>query len=277
MDSFVPEWTVPSETLRTPSLPAVERAMAVLEEIAHSRSGLSLSELTQKLKLPRSSMHCLLVTLERCGYLQRSNGRGRYHFGAKIFSLTNLALGGIGFRDVASPFLRALVRRTGMAVHMAILAHDQAVLIEQVTPAGVSRLATWLGKSLEVHCTALGKALIAYLPEEDLNRIISEHGFTRLNDNTIVSPRKLLDELARTRRNGYSIDDEEADIGMRCIGAPVFNSEGRVVTAISLMGTTEQVTPENLDALCTDLKATAEAISERFGYAKAAGNCGKRA
>jgi DNA-binding IclR family transcriptional regulator len=272
----VPEWAVASESLKTPSLPAVERAMAVLEEIAHSRSGMSLTELTQKLKLPRSSMHCLLVTLERCGYLQRGNSRGRYHFGAKIFSLTNLALGGIGLREIANPFLRALVRRTGLTAHMAILAHDQAVLIEQVTPAGVSRVATWLGKSLEVHCSALGKALIAYLPEEDLNRIIRDHGLPKLNDNTIVSPRKLLEELARTRRNGYSIDDEEADMGTRCLGAPVFNSEGRVVTAISLMGTTEQVTPETLDALLTDLKRTAEAVSERFGYSQPVDSCARR-
>lgn len=264
-----------SEILKTPSLPAVERAMAVLEEIAHSRSGMSLTELTQKLKLPRSSTHCLLITLQRCGYLQRGSARGRYHFGAKIFSLTNLALGGIGLREVAKPFLRALVRHTGLTAHMAILAHDQAVLIEQVTPAGVSRVATWLGKSLEVHCSALGKVLIAYLPEEELNRIVRDHGLPRLNENTIFSPRKLLEELARTRRNGYSIDDEEADIGNRCLGAPVFNSEGRVVTAISVMGTTDQVTPENIGALSSELKRTADAISERFGYTQVLDACAR--
>ncbi len=271
----MPQWAVASKNLKTPSLPAVERAVAVLEEIAHSRSGMSLTELTQRLKLPRSSMHCLLVTLERCGYLQRNSARGRYHFGAKIFSLTNLALGGIGLREVANPFLRALVRRTGLTAHMAILAHDQAVLIEQVTPAGVSRVATWLGKSLEVHCSALGKALIAWLPEEDLKRIIRDHGLPRLNDNTIASPRKLLEELARTRKNGYSIDDEEADIGTRCLGAPVFNSDGRVVTAISLMGTTEQVIPENLAVFCAELKRTADALSERLGYSQPAELCAR--
>jgi DNA-binding IclR family transcriptional regulator len=260
---------VPCETLKTPSLPAVARAVAVLEEIAHSRSGLSLTELTQKLKIPRSSTHCLLVTLQRCGYLQRGSAHGRYHFGAKIFSLTNLALGGIGMREVARPFLRALVRRTGLTAHMAILAHDQAVLIEQITPAGISRVATWLGKSLEVHCSALGKVLIAYLPEEELNRIVRDHALPRLNENTIVSPRKLLEELDRTRKNGYSIDDEEADIGNRCLGAPVFNSEGRVVTAISVMGATNQVTPESIAAFALELRNTANSISERFGYGQA--------
>jgi len=254
------------KNLKTPSLPAVQRAMAVLEEIAQSRSGLSLTELTQKLKLPRSSMHCLLVTLERCGYIQRGTARGRYHFGAKVFSLMNLALGGVGLREVAKPYLRNLVRRTGLTAHMAILAHDQAVLIEQMVPTGVFRESTWLGKSLEVNCSALGKALIAWLPEEDLNRIVRDHAFPRLNENTIVSPRKLFEELARTRKNGYSIDDEEADIGSRCLGAPVLNSEGRVVAAISVMGTTSQVTPENIPALAAELKRTAAAISESLGY-----------
>ena len=95
--------------------------------------------------------------------------------------------------------MQQLARDTGLTVHMAILEQNEAVLIDKVEPIGHHKLATWLGKRMDVHCTSLGKALIAFLPEAEVDRVIEERGLPRHNDNTIVSPRRLREELARVR------------------------------------------------------------------------------
>ena len=210
--------------LKTPSVPAVERVLSILELLAGSRAGMPLPDIARELGLPKSSVHCLLVTLERRGYLHRNERTGCYLFGSKLFSLGNLALSGRELRDVAAPFLRALMEKTRLTVHLAVLERNEAVIIDKVEPSSMFKLATWLGKRMDVHCTGVGKALIAYLPDEELRRLVEERGLPRHNENSIVTIRKLKDELVRARRRGYAIDDEEDEIGLRCIGAPDFRS-----------------------------------------------------
>lgn len=256
---------LPTE-LKTPSVPALERALAVLELLAGSRAGLTLPEISRRLRLPKSSVHCLLVTLERRGYLHRNERTMRYLFGAKLFSLANMALSGLELREIAAPFLRALSEETRLTVHLAILERSEAVLIDKVEPPGQYRLATWLGKRMDVHCTGVGKALIAYLPDEELSRLVRDRGLPRHNENSIVSLRKLKEELARVRRMGFSTDDEEDEIGLRCIGAPIFDQTGKVVAALSLSGTVSQVREDNSAALAEAAKQAASSISRALGF-----------
>jgi DNA-binding IclR family transcriptional regulator len=251
-------------SLKTASPPAVDRALAILEELAKSNRGLRLPEIAQRLKLPKSSAHSVLVALERRGYLQRNDSSGRYLFGPKIFTLANLALGGMTVREVAHPILTSLMRRTGQMVHMAILDRDQAVLIEQIAPPHLSAPMTWLGKRLDLHCTALGKALAAWLPEEQWDRIIREHTLSKHNDNTICTPQRFKAELARTKQRGYAVDDEEVDLGVRCLSVPVLGPSGEVVSAISLSGTTSDIHDGNADALVRLLAAAASQIEQEL-------------
>ncbi|MEO7145737.1 MAG: IclR family transcriptional regulator [Bryobacteraceae bacterium] len=252
--------------LKTPSVPALERALSILELLARSSNGLSLPELARRLKLPKSSVHCLLLTLERRKYLQRNDNTHRYLFGNRLFGLANMALSGTGLRERAAPFLRALMERTGLTVHAAILERNEAVLVAKAEPAGIFRLATWIGKRMDAHCTGVGKALIAYLPDSELSLLIAERGLPRHNDNTISSVRKLKEELARVRKLGYSTEDEEDEVGLRCIGAPVFDRAGSLAAAISVAGTTSQISVENMGALARQLKQAADAISSALGF-----------
>ena len=213
--------------LKTPSVPALERALEILELLAVSRSGVALPEISTQLHLPRSSVHCLLITLERRGYLHRNERTNRYLFGSKLFSLANMALNGLELHELAAPFLHELMERTRMTVHMAILERHEAVLIDKVEPPGTFKLATWLGKRMDVHCTGVGKAMIAYLPDEELVKLAREHGLPRHNDNTIGSLRKLRDELVKTRRLGYSTDDEEDEIWVSLHWSSDIRSVGR--------------------------------------------------
>jgi DNA-binding IclR family transcriptional regulator len=248
--------------MKTPSVPALERALAILELLASSRAGLTLPEIAKELRLPKSSVHCLLVTLERHRYLHRNDRTSRYLFGSKLFSLGNMSLSGLQLRQVALPHMRSLTERTGLTTHLGVLERYEAVLMEKVEPPGVFKLATWLGKRMDLHCTSVGKALIAHVPDEDLAHLMRETGMPRHNDNTIRSLRKLREDLARSRQAGYYLDDEEDEIGYRCIGVPILDGTGQAVAAISVSGSTEQVREENSLALAKEVVRTAEAITK---------------
>jgi DNA-binding IclR family transcriptional regulator len=249
----------------TPSAPAVERTLSILELLSVTKSGLTLAELSRRLGLPKSSTYCLSVTLERRGYLLRNNRTHRYMFGLKLFSVANMALSGVELRENAAGFLQSLMLRSRLTVHMAIIEDDEAVLIEKVKP-GLVRLATWVGKRLELHCSAVGKCLLAYLPEPEFLRVVQDRGLTRNNENTITSIRKLKQEVTQIRCAGYSIEDEEGEIGCRCVGAPIFDHSGNAIAAISVAGTTAQIRSEEFTGFGQLVRQTAFDISESLGF-----------
>jgi DNA-binding IclR family transcriptional regulator len=255
--------------LKTPSPPAIDRALAVLELISQANRGLTLPEIADRLDLPKSSTHTILLALERREFLRRNSRTRRYLFGPKLFSLANRALGGLSLREFSATPLKELMTRTGLSVHMAIIEEDQAVIVDQYAPPSVV-LHTWVGKRMELHCTALGKVLLAWLPEVEVTRILGEHRLGKHNENTKSSPRRILVELQETRRRGYAIDDEEAEIGTRCLGAPVFDPAGNVTSAISVSGTTGQLHFVNAASIATQLRETATRISELVAEAEAA-------
>jgi len=247
---------------RTQSVPALERGLLILEHLAKSRRGVTLSQLTQKLQLPRSTCHALLLTFRRCGYIQPDEETGRYRLGFRLYALANMALSGIGVRDHAAPLLYRLMQETGLTVHLAILEDGEAILIDRIEPPGAPKVATWIGRRMGLHCTAVGKALIAHIPAEKLDELIRKQGLLRHNENTISSMTRLRQACEEVQRLGYAVDDEEEEIGVRCIGAPVFNDKGEVVAAISISGAKAHL--EDLPAMAARVKETAIALSRQF-------------
>lgn len=252
--------------VKTHSVPSLEKALTILEMLANSKVGLSLPELVLKTGIPKSSVHCLMITLERRGYLHRNEKTGRYMFGLQLFSLANMAVSGLKLRDEGASFLRDLAERTRLTAHMAILDRHEAVLISKCEPFGMFRLATWIGKRMELHCTGLGKALLAHLPQGEIDRIIDRHPLPRHNDNTLFSRNRLVKELAKTAERGYALDDEEDEIGLRCIGAPVLRQDKVAIASISISGTTTQITQENMGMLAQQVMQTAASISTSLSH-----------
>jgi len=246
---------------KTQSVPALERGLSILECLSKSKCGLTLTQLAAQLELPKSSVHCLLLTFERHDYLYRDARSGRYRLGLRLCDLADAALSGCALRDQAMPYLNQLRDATQLTCHMAVLEQEEVVLIAKAEGLG-SRVNTWLGKRMDIHCTALGKSLAAYLPADELETLVRRRGMLRHNDNTIASLKKLKEELERVRRLGYSIDDEEEEIGTRCIGVPVLHTEYHPVAAISLSGTTSQINDANVDPLIAELKIKAAAIAQ---------------
>ena len=251
-------------SLQTPSVPALERGLAILEIVAKSRNGYTFSQLAERLEFPKSSVHALLVTLERLGYLQQMESTGRYVTGLNLVRIATAASHGITLRQKAGPVLCDLTQRTGLTAHMAILEHNEAILVAKVEPSGTIPVATWLGKRIDYHCTSMGKALIAWLAEDEVRQLVKERRMLRHNENTICTLERLKAELLRTRKVGYAVDDEEEEIGIRCVGVPVIDGSGEVAAAISVSGTVQQIRPEDMPRLGTLLQGAAHDMSQRL-------------
>lgn len=244
-------------------MPALERGLLILEYLARSRRGVTLSQLTRKLQLPRSTGHALLLTYQRCGYVLRDEETGRYCLGFRLHSLANMAIGGNNLRGHCSPFLYRLMQDTGLAVHLAVMEEGEVIVIDKIEPPAAPQVATWVGKRMGLHCTALGKALIAHLPAAELDELIRKQGLIRYNENTIASKRKLKMACEQVQQLGYAVDDEEEEIGIRCIGAPVHNAKGEVIAAISISGTKAQL--EDIPARAARVKETATVLTQHIG------------
>jgi DNA-binding IclR family transcriptional regulator len=249
----------------TYSVPSVSRAMRILELLAESQRGLTLSDISRRLGIPKSSAHVLIKTLEVMGYLKSSKMNGRYCFGLKLVSLSNMALENLDLREQARPFLQHLMLRTGLTVHLAILEGAEAVIIEKVEAPGMLRLATWVGRRLDANSSGVGKALLAFATDGNCYQRFAWHPMARHNKNTISSPERLARELKKVRELGYAFEDEEGEIGFRCIGVPLFDSANRAIAAISVAGTTSQISSDRVASLISAVKATALQISERLG------------
>lgn len=249
----------------TYEVPSVSRAMKILELLAHSQRGLALSDISRRLEIPKSSAHVLIKTLEDLGYLRISKMNGRYSFGLKLVSLSNMALENLDLREQARPFLQQLMLRTGLTVHLAILEGTEAVIVEKVEPPGILRLATWVGRRLDANSSGVGKALLAFTVDEKHHKRFVSQPMARHNKNTISSPQRLARELQKVRRQGYAFEDEEGEIGFRCIGVPLYDSASRVIAAISIAGSTSQISNDKLPSLISAVKRTALLISEHLG------------
>lgn len=245
---------------------AVQRALNILESVAQRNGGLSNADISRKLKIPKSTASYLLHTLEQSGYLRREEDSGKYQLGLKVLNLSRGALSGMDVREIAGPILRHVVDASRLTAHLAILDRGEAVYIERVEAPGFIKMDTWVGRRMDVHTTSVGKALVAYIPEEELQAILKERGMRRRTVHTITTPAKFLRDLEKVRELGYAIDDEENSLGVRCVAAPVFDASGRAQASVGLTGTVTQVDRASIAKYADLAKEAARRISQQLGY-----------
>jgi DNA-binding IclR family transcriptional regulator len=245
---------------------AVERTLLILEAVAQREGGMSNAEFSRKLKIPKSSASYILRTLEQHGYLRRDGEAGRYRLGMKVLNLSRAALGGVDVREVALPIMKHLVDRIHITTHLAILDQREAVYVEKVEAPGFIKMNTWIGRRMEVHSTAVGKALLAYLDPKERDSILRQRGLKKLTIHTITTLPRLFQEFERVRALGYAVDDEENSLGARCVGAPIFNAEGRIEAAIASTGTIHDVPQDAIAHVADMVKEAARRISHQVGY-----------
>jgi len=248
----------------------IERTSLILDILGQSPQGISIRELSAKIKLPKGTTHRLLSSLSYFGYVRQDSKTRNYFLGLKLVELGNLLLSQLDLRKEAEPFLRELAERMKETVHMVFLDRDEIVYIDKLeldhNPGGL-RMASRVGLRNPAHSCAVGKVLLSHLPEEELNRIIKEKGLPRRTENTIVDPIQLKEHLKLVRNQGYAIDDEENERGIRCIAAPIYNELGKAVAAISISGPAFRITKRVMqETLKKEVMETASKISQRLGF-----------
>ncbi|MGQ0551207.1 MAG: IclR family transcriptional regulator [Armatimonadota bacterium] len=219
----------------------VDRALTVLELIMDAGRPLSLQEISRRLNIVKSSVFRLLCTLERRGYVERVGGDGRYSLGSNSLRFGYATMPHTPLSEVALPHMRRLLDRFGETLNLGVLRDGEVLYLEMLESPHSFRMAASLGSRSPVHSSALGKAMAAYLPDEDVDQIIRTRGLPALTHRTLTSRVAWKRELARTRARGYSEDNGETELEASCIGAPLFGADGRVVGAISLSGPVSRV------------------------------------
>jgi IclR family acetate operon transcriptional repressor len=247
------------------SIQSVDRAIALLEAIAEAGGESTLTELSRRTKLNISTCHHLLSTLVGRGYVAKVPVRRSYALGARILYLSNACLTQVDLPVRAKPFIEQINAATGETVHLAVLQGDTMVKVAKRESRHPVRVDTGaLGKSDAAHATATGKAMLAWLPEDEMRRVLA-HGMARYTPNTITEWPALIEELRHVRRNGYSTDREEYQPGVICIGAAIRDHNGAVVGAISASTPAMRASDEHLTLVREQVVGAVRALSAGLG------------
>ncbi len=233
--------------------------MAILEYLDGSRRGMNISEISRKLEIPKSSVHVIVQTLKRLGYVQKRDALN-YNLGLKAYALGQGMMKNLSVAEMALPHLRALVNHLHLPAHLAVADGDQGVYIQKVDAPGLIKIDTYVGRHMDLHCTGVGKIILAFGHPDILVRVLAKQAYIRYTRNTITSAKQMQREIARTRKNGFAIDDEEEELSVRCVAVPVFHRGGRFAAALSVTGTTAQIPLDALEVIARKLKNTASEI-----------------
>jgi DNA-binding IclR family transcriptional regulator len=256
------------KTRRPIPVRAVSRAVGILTAFTEdaAQQGLTLSEMSRRLGIPVATVYRLVAELEQAGLLQRHPVTDLYVLGPMVVWLGRLALNQAGLGDAARAVMVELQAEVREGVTMAVRQGAQAMYIHQVQSSHVLRADLKVGSLVPLHCTAVGKVLLAGCQPEKVAALVQEAGLARYTPNTITSLPYLQAELALTRMRGYSIDNEEFLPGVRCIGVPILDAHGGVVAAMAVTGPAQRMTNEALERIRPRLQAAAERVSRLLGY-----------
>jgi DNA-binding IclR family transcriptional regulator len=241
---------------------AVEKTLAVLEALAdHSR----ITDIARVTGLPKSTVHRLLQAMVERGFAAvRSDGG--YLAGPKVLVMAGKVLRPVDTVERARPALRALREESACTVHLAMVVGDELVYVDKVEANKPYRMPSRLGMSLSVHCSAIGKAVLASMAVSELDALMGRIRLAARTPNTITTPERLRAELAEARRTGYGFDDEENEIGIRCVGAAIRDHTGAVVGGISASTLAMEHTMAQLADLAPRVLHAADEVSVALGY-----------
>lgn len=249
-----------------PIIQSVERALQILDLFSEQATELKITDISKLMGLSKSTLHSLLKTLQLHGYIDQNPENGKYRLGMKLVERGHFVVGSIDIRQKAKGWLTELSRRTGQTTHLGILDGREGVYIEKIEGKLAAIAYSRIGRRLPVHATAIGKVLIAWLGEPELNALLEGYQYTTYTPSTLASREALMSALAQTREQGYALDSEENEQGVRCVAVPVWNHESRVIAALSLSTLTSRVDDAGLADFREQLQQAGLQLSRALGY-----------
>ncbi len=244
---------------------SVDRALSIIETLAEDDEGYRLSDLAIRTGLSTSTVHRLLATLESRRFVQFDRSELKWHVGARSFTVGATFARRRNFSTQAVPYLRKLRDLTRETANLAVVDDEFIIVLTRMESREIMRSLTKVGGRVAMVASGVGKAVLATYSDEDVSAIIRHHGMPRLTEKSIVRPSDLFKELAKVRRDGYAIDDEEACMGLRCIASVVFNDCGEPLAAISVSGMTGRLTDDRLPMLGQTVREVAAELTVALG------------
>lgn len=227
----------------TSKVKSLAKALRVLECFANDRPELGVTEIAKMLGLQKSTVHNIVSTFEDLGYLQQNQETGKYYLGVKLLQFSYIINNHMGLRKFFLTYLQEIAHTINEAVYFGIPHDGEVLYIENLTPASSMSARNILGEHAPMYCTGVGKAMLAFLPESEQEKVLSRP-LTPFTENTITTREALREDLARIRSRGYAIDNMEHEYGVTCIAIPVFGADYRVVAAVSVSAPSLRFTPD---------------------------------
>ncbi len=243
---------------------AVERALQILGCFDDENPERGISEIAQAVELHKATAHRIVTTLVNYGFLERAAEGQGYRLGLELTNLGFKVIRRMDLRREAIPIMKQLVQQWGETCDLSIFDQDQVFYIEVFRGSYALTIAAAVGQRLPAHCTASGKLFLAQLPSKELVCFL-QHSLTTYTDKTITSPDVLRNQLEVIRSQGYAVDDEEMEVGVYAISAPICDRQGSVIAALSIPSPTSRMTPERIPEIAEALKEATRAISQRLG------------
>lgn len=245
---------------------SVNRALSILELISDYNEGLGITEISQKTDLHKSTVHRLLGTLMYKGFVVQDTITNKYRISLKLYELGTKRIEDLDILKASKPYTKRLMEELNEVVHLVIRDKNDIIYIDKVEADNTIRMASTIGRRSPLYCTSVGKAILAFTDEKEVEDIWKNNNVQKLTPNTIIDFQLFKEELEKIREQGYAEDDEENELGVRCIGAPVFNFHGEVEGAISISGPTIRVTKDKVEKIAEAVKKYAGLISRELGY-----------
>jgi DNA-binding IclR family transcriptional regulator len=243
----------------------LDRTIAVLQAVADSETDLPAADIARQLRLHKSTVHRLLVVLESYRLIKKGP-EGAYGLGTRLIELGECAIARLRLSEYAEPHLRALAEQTGEGAHVTILNGTKLLSIAHAEGRWALHSLTRTGQSTSIHCTAAGKAVLAFLSAEACDDLLARLPLKRNTRRTIVKLSAIKMELMRVRELGYAVDDEEFEEGLRCVSAPVFDHRGHVVASLSMAAPVFRLRKERVPQVARLVAAAAQALSNDLGH-----------
>lgn len=244
---------------------SLDRTFDILELLAGAQGGVSLTEISQRLDLHKSTVYRLLAALRKRGYIEQSGRRGVYRLGLEFLHLCSQYLNSLELKTEAEPFLRHLSQVTGQTVFLAILQDGEVVYIDKVEQFNSLRKYSIIGQRRPLHCTSLGKALLLGMSEPEITGFYAGRTLGACTPRTITDPTALLEDLRLCRRRGWTHDDQEYTLGEQCVGAPIYDYREKVTAAVSVSWLMKGFPEARAEEMAAYVMETAWQISQRMG------------
>ena len=243
----------------------LRKALDIVDYVVKAPDGVRPSEIAKLFNMSLPNAYKYLKILEEYDFVIKRPD-GAYIPSFKIVEYSSIILRRFDLRDIATPFLVDLMMKTGQNVFLVMKDGNEGVYIQKIESIKGKPMALKIGMKASLYSTSVGKAILSHIPKSELKKYLNEVKLERKTEKTITDPKKLVEELERTRKRGYSIDDEENEPGVRCIGAPILNHEGYPIAAVSVSGSVEKFTDEWIEENSKYVVECARKISEKLGY-----------